>query len=175
MPSQCSDIINSKLPEANYTWISLKPPSSSLWWHWLLKKFLGLVVAWKSGLKKVPLLPLVPSYPLQTIFLSDLVGCDLPLETVMAVWRNFFFFWGPNSHYCQQWAVSPDQKIHIEKSVPNCHYYLQRAVTPDWMGSIALSEQITDINNRLFLMNKKGLMTHLRLFSSSSTMVLFNF
>jgi hypothetical protein len=41
-----------------------------------LKKYiLGLVLAWKSG-HKVPLLPLEPSLPLQTILLSDLVECD---------------------------------------------------------------------------------------------------
>jgi hypothetical protein len=39
----------------------------------LLKKSLGQVLAWKSGLK-VPLQPLGPSCPLQTILLSDLVG-----------------------------------------------------------------------------------------------------
>jgi hypothetical protein len=40
-------------------------------------------LAWKSGLK-VPLLPLGHSCPLQTILLSDLVGCDSPLQKVMA-------------------------------------------------------------------------------------------
>ena len=54
----------------------------------LLKKALGLVLAWKSGLK-VPFLPLGRSCPLQTILLSDLVGCDSPLQIVMAVWRPF--------------------------------------------------------------------------------------
>jgi hypothetical protein len=47
------------------------------------------VLAWKSGLK-VPLLPLGPSCPLQTILLSDLVGCDNSLQMVMAVWHTFF-------------------------------------------------------------------------------------
>ncbi len=41
-------------------------------------------MAWKSG-RKVPLLPLGHSRPLQTIQLSDLVGCDSPLKIVMAV------------------------------------------------------------------------------------------
>jgi hypothetical protein len=38
-------------------------------------------LTWKSGLK-VPFLPLGPSGPLQTILLSDLVGCeyDSPLQ-----------------------------------------------------------------------------------------------
>ncbi len=39
-----------------------------------IKKILGLVLAWKSGLKVI-LLPSGPSHPLQTILLSDLVGC----------------------------------------------------------------------------------------------------
>jgi hypothetical protein len=43
-----------------------------------LKKILGLVMAWKSGLK-VPFLPLGHCCPLQTILLSDLIGCDSPL------------------------------------------------------------------------------------------------
>ncbi len=40
----------------------------------------------------VPLLPLGPSCPLQTILLRDLVGCGSPLQIVMAVWCSFFRF-----------------------------------------------------------------------------------
>jgi hypothetical protein len=47
-----------------------------------IKKILGLVLAWKLGLI-VPLMPLGPSCLLQTILLSDLVGCDSPLQIVM--------------------------------------------------------------------------------------------
>ncbi len=47
-----------------------------------LKKILGLVLAWKSGLK-VPFLPFGRSCPLKTILLSDLVGCDSPLRTIL--------------------------------------------------------------------------------------------
>ena len=57
-------------------------------------------MAWKSGLK-VPFLPLGHSCPLQTILLSDLVGCDSPLQIVMAVWRHFCL----NSNF---------QKMHFE-------------------------------------------------------------
>jgi hypothetical protein len=39
------------------------------------KKSLGQVLAWKAGLK-VFLLPVGPSFPLQTILLSELVGFD---------------------------------------------------------------------------------------------------
>jgi len=46
-----------------------------------LKKILGLVLAWKSGLK-VSFLPLGRSCPLQTILLCGLVGCDGPLQMV---------------------------------------------------------------------------------------------
>jgi hypothetical protein len=93
------------------------------------KKILGLVLAWKSGLK-VPLLPLGCSCPLQTILLSDLVGCDSTLQTVMAGWGTIIVSRGL-SHQTQ--------KVQIQrKRAPNCHYYLQRAVTPSGKGSIAL-------------------------------------
>jgi hypothetical protein len=69
-----------------------------------LKKLLGVVLAWKSGLK-VPLLPLGRSCPLQTILLSDLVGCDIPLQIVMAFWRTIIVSRGL-SH--------PTQKVQIQ-------------------------------------------------------------
>ncbi len=56
----------------------------------LFKKVLGLVLAWKSGLK-VPFLTLGCSCPLQTILVSDLVGCDSPLQIVMAFWHTIIF------------------------------------------------------------------------------------
>ncbi len=70
------------------------------------------------------------SCPLQTILLSNLVGCDSPLQIVMAFWGTIIISRGL-SH--------PTQKVLIQtKRGPNCHYYLQRAGTPDWMGLIAL-------------------------------------
>jgi hypothetical protein len=72
-------------------------------------------MAWKSG-RKVPFLPLGRSCPLQTILLSDLVGCDSPLQIVMAVCPT---------------TPDPESLNSNKKRVPNCHYYLQRAVTPD--------------------------------------------
>jgi hypothetical protein len=51
------------------------------------KKILGLVLAWKSGLK-VSFLPLGRFCPLQTVLLSDLVGCDSPLQMVIAFWST---------------------------------------------------------------------------------------
>jgi hypothetical protein len=42
--------------------------------------------------RQVHLLPLGPSCPLQTILQSDLVGCDIPLQIVMVVWRAFLKF-----------------------------------------------------------------------------------
>ncbi len=53
------------------------------------KKSTGQELAWKSGLK-VSLLPLGPSCRLQTILLSDLVGCACQLQIELAVWRTFF-------------------------------------------------------------------------------------
>jgi hypothetical protein len=71
---------------------------------------------------------------------SDLVGCDSPLQIVMAVWRTFLKF-----EACQTAIVTvssglshPTQEVQIKKKAPNCHYYLQRAYTPYLMGSITL-------------------------------------
>jgi hypothetical protein len=47
----------------------------------LFEKILGIVMAWNLGLK-VPLLPLGPYSPPQTILLRDLVGCDTPTQQV---------------------------------------------------------------------------------------------
>ncbi len=62
------------------------------------KKILGLILAWKTGLK-VPFLPLGRSCPLQNILLCDLVGSDSPLQIVMAFLAH---------HFCQQRTVTPD-------------------------------------------------------------------
>ncbi len=48
------------------------------------------VLAWKSGLK-VPSLPFGPPCPLQTILLSDLVGCSPPL-TIQYTVKKFIDF-----------------------------------------------------------------------------------
>jgi hypothetical protein len=72
-------------------------------------------------------LPLGHSCPLQTTLLSDLVGCDSPLQIVMAVWRTIIVSRGL-SH--------PTQKVCIQTK--GCHYYLQRVVTSNLIGSIAL-------------------------------------
>ncbi len=95
------------------------------------KKILDLVLAWKSLRLQRAFLPLGRSCPLQTIpTLSDLVGCDSPLQMVMAGWRTIIV---------SRELSHPVQKVWIQtKKMPNCHYYLQRAVTPDWMGGIAL-------------------------------------
>ncbi len=94
-----------------------------------LKEDLGLILVTKSC-PKVPFLPLGRFCPLQTILLSDLVGCDSPLRILMAFWHTIIVSRGL-SH--------PTQKVWIQtKRAPNCHYYLQRAVTPKWMGSTAL-------------------------------------
>jgi hypothetical protein len=61
------------------------------------RKILGLVSAWKSGLK-VPLLPLGPSWPLKTIKLGDLVGCDNLLKIVWPFGALYFKF---------KWAKRP--------------------------------------------------------------------
>ncbi len=105
-------------------------PVSRAWWHRLKKKMLGLVLAWKSGLK-VPFLTLGRSCPLQTLLLSDLVGYDSPLKIVMAFWHSIIVSRGLSNTTQKVWIQS--------KRAPNCHLYLQRDVTPCWMGRIALS------------------------------------
>ncbi len=137
----------------------------------ILKKSLpGLVLAWKSNLK-MPILAFGPSCPLQTILLSDLVGCDSPLQIVTAVWRPFFKIWTvPKSRCCQQRAVTPDpgssnsfKKMHktpitIYKGLshPTGWAALPSENISRWFFS-SMEKPSEDINSRLFLMNKKGL------------------
>jgi hypothetical protein len=52
------------------TWLSLQPPFCSYGDIGFLKNCIGQVLAWISGLK-VPLLPLGPTCPLQTILLKE--------------------------------------------------------------------------------------------------------
>ncbi len=114
LPLQCSEIINSKLSEANYTRISSQPHSSFLWWHWLFLKSTGQVSACKSGIK-VPLLPLGPSCPLQTI-----------------LWVGWFsHVWQPGTDSNGRLACF----FFINSSQPNSHNSLQRAHTPDLASS----------------------------------------
>jgi hypothetical protein len=105
----------------------------------------------------VPLLPFGRPCPL----LSDLVGCDSPLQIVMAVWRTIIFSRGL-SH--------PTQKVQIQtKRAPNFHYFLQRAVIPTGRAASPSDnisgrffkdgEPFDDINSRSFLTIKKGLVT----------------
>jgi len=115
-----------------------------------LKKYiLGQILAWKSGLK-VPFLPRGRSWPLQTILLSYLVGCDSPLQIVIAVWRPFFQSWrAPNSHYysiCRGMSHPTGTAITICRGLshPTGHIFFK-----GW-GTLW-------IYSRLFLMNKKGL------------------
>ncbi len=101
------DISNSKLSKANYTWISLQPFSCILWWHWLFKKILGLVLAWKSGLKSIfnAFRPLLPS----ANYSAEGSGWVWqPSADSNGCFRHFFNIWNPlNSYYCQQRAVTP--------------------------------------------------------------------
>jgi hypothetical protein len=111
--------------------------SCILWWHWLFKRNLGLVLAWKLG-HKVPFLPLGRSRPLQTILLNDLFGCDSPLQIEMAFWHTFIVSSGL-SH--------PTRKVWILiKRAPNCHYYPQMLSHPT--GWAALPSD--DISGRCF-------------------------
>ncbi len=105
-----------------------------------LKVILCLVLAWKSGLK-ASLLPLGPSYPLQTSLLSDLVGCDSPMRIVMAIWWPFFL------------------EAAITTSAGGCHTWLDGQHCPLWKnhGVFARAEKPSEDVNCRFFMNKKGL------------------
>jgi hypothetical protein len=52
---------------------------------------IGFLKQWlSSGLISGPKVPIGPSCPLQTILLSDLIGCGSPLQIVMTFWRTLF-------------------------------------------------------------------------------------
>jgi hypothetical protein len=78
------------------------------------------VLAWISGLK-VPLMSLGPSFPLQTVMLSDLVGYGSPLLKVMAVWRTFYSL--EAIIVCSGLLHLPS-KFKFKKSAPNVHFHL---------------------------------------------------
>jgi hypothetical protein len=100
------------------------------------------------------LLPLRPSCLLQTILLSDLVWCDSPLQKVITVWCTFFYI-----RVCQTAIIvssglsHPTQKDQIKKCGPSCHFYTE-IITEFFSRAGKPSE---DVNNCLFLINKKGL------------------
>ncbi len=129
---QTQNCLKLSKPGFSYNCLPVSCGDVSFW-----KKVLGLVLPLKSGLKLL-MLPLGPSCLLQTILLSDLVGCDRPLHFLLK------FEVCQNSNYCPQRAVTTywPRKFRVKKSASTCHYYLQQAVTPDWMGSVALWEHI---------------------------------
>jgi len=114
--------------------------------------------------------PLRPSCLQQTILLSDLVGCDSPLQIVMAVWHTFFKF-----EVCQTAITICSALSRLIEQVQILKKYAERPLLSaegchTWLhiSSIALWEHITaffsraekpskDIYSRLFLMDKKGL------------------
>jgi hypothetical protein len=109
------------------------------------KKILGLVLAWKSGLK-VALLPLECSCPLQTILLRGLMRCDSPLQIVMAIQCKFKF-----KQKGRQTAITICRGLSHptgRASLPSENIsgrFFSRVENPS-----------DDIYNRLFFMNKKG-------------------
>jgi hypothetical protein len=98
-----------KLSYANYTWMSIQPPSCILWSR------IGLYTRPQSAFTAFRAL----LSSAQTIPLSDLVRCDSLLQIVMAVWRAFLKIWSaPKSHYCQQQASVPNIASSIFFKVP---------------------------------------------------------
>jgi hypothetical protein len=82
VPSQCSLTQNGlkQLPGFPYNFLPVSCGDIGF-----KKHTVGQVLAWESGHK----VPLLPSCPLQTILLSDLVGRGILLQIVMTVWCTF--------------------------------------------------------------------------------------
>ncbi len=108
----------------------------------------------------MPFLPLGCSCPLQTIVLSDLVGCDSPLQI-----DNLL-----GHHYCQQRDVRPNSKESLNSnkqgaklpllSAEGCHTRLDGQHFPQGVYS-RVEKPSNDINSCLVLMNTKGLNKHI--------------
>ncbi len=100
----------------------------------------------------MPLLPLGPSCPLQTILLSDLVWYDSPLQIEMVVWRAFFKF------KASQLAMIVCYRLpHPTQHVQTYHGVFSRA-----------EKSSQDITQGLFLMNMKGLTNLLSLYDRAA-------
>jgi hypothetical protein len=127
LPSQCSDIINPKLSTVKLT-IPRLPYN-------LLPVSCGDIGPKSSNGLKVPL---GSSCPLQTILLSDLVGCDSPLQIIMAVWRAVFLNFQACCHAQLDGQHCPLRTFH--------GLFFSRA-----------EKHSEDITGCLFLMNMKGL------------------
>ncbi len=142
------------MSKANYTWISSQL-SSCTCGDIGFKKNLDLVLAWKSDIE-VPFRPLPCSCPLQTILLSDPVGCNSPLQIVMVTFWCTIIVSRGLSH--------PTLKVWIQtKRAPNCrglsHPTGWAALPSDNIpGHFSRVEKPPDdINSCLFFINKKGL------------------
>ncbi len=114
----------------------------------------------------MPLLPLGPSCPLQTILLSDLVGCDSPLQIVMAIGCTFFKFEASQTAItiCSRLSHPTHQVQILRKcakqpllSAEGCHARLDGQHGLLRMGFSRAEKPSEEINSCLFLMNKKGL------------------
>jgi hypothetical protein len=76
------------------------------------------------------LLTLSYSSKINVVLFLHQVGCDSPLQIVMAAWRTLLnlnllgWVWQPHADYTGCLA-----HFKFKKSLPNGHYYLQRAVT----------------------------------------------
>jgi hypothetical protein len=106
--------------------------------------------------------------PSATILLSDLVGCDSPLQILMAVWRTYFQF-----EVCQTSITicsgmsRPTQQIQIIKKVRQTAICICRGLSQLTGWAVLPSENISqclcqgnpseDVNSHLFFMNYKGL------------------
>ncbi len=120
----------------------------------------------------MPLLPLGPFCPLQTILLRDLVGSDSPLQIVMAVWHTVFKFEARQTAHiysaagCHAGLASSHLKKCVIRpflSAEGCHTWLDGQHCPlrTYHGIFSRAEKPSeDTNGRLFLMNKKGLTAH---------------
>ncbi len=123
-------------------------------------------MAWKSGLK-VPFLTLGPSCPLQIVLLSDLAGCDSPLQIVMVIWCTFLKFEVRQIALLSAAGCHTGQGFQIQKkctilpflAADCCHTRLDGQHCPLRTSQLYFKAEALSkgINICLSLINKKGL------------------
>jgi hypothetical protein len=107
--------------------------------------------------------PLGRSCPLQTILLSDLAGCDSPLQIILAFWRTIIVI-RELSHLTQKVWIQNKKGLPL-LSAEGCHTRLDGQHCPliTYQGVFFKGgETLWWHKSRLFFRNKKGLTTKLK-------------